>query len=559
MASEPQILYLEPDDEITSVVRRLRQADASHVVLVAPARTKATSSAVALRLLSAVAAEEGRSVTLVADPLARTLAGEAGIPAFASVAEATAGASRPGSPAPAAATRASIHVVRVDEPERAPAPPRPRWGDGSGPSDETRAVPVVRTTPTANVPRAPRSGNAGTRRPRPRTTGVRRRPSVVGIAVLVIVLLAVGAAAAAVLPAASVRIRPATRAIGPVAYQLAIAEPTRDAGQLPLTMTGKATGDHVERLAAAGTVTFENWNYRAVVVPAGTQVAAGEVVFATGADLSVPAGKLTGRGTIQAGQGDASVAAVEPGPAGNVAAGAINRIVDRRTANDLRGFPSNLPLVHNDAPTAGGAENHAPQVQQADVDALSKQIADALRQQLASHLAEAQTTLVLGPPGGDEQPVVNVPQDLVGKVGAETFELSGSLSYQRLGVPREQVVAQAGQRLLNDPAQTPAGANILPDSVAVEVGKVTSDGATLQVAVKVRASAAPELDPDAIRKRIANLTPDEAQAALADIGPSAVNLWPGWVGRVPTLDWRISIETDAVPASSLQPSGSPGA
>jgi len=64
---EPQLLYLEPDDEITSVVRRLRGADAGRVVLVAPGRSRATSSVVALRLLSRAAVEAGRSVAAAAE------------------------------------------------------------------------------------------------------------------------------------------------------------------------------------------------------------------------------------------------------------------------------------------------------------------------------------------------------------------------------------------------------------------------------------------------------------------------------------------------------------
>jgi hypothetical protein len=321
-------------------------------------------------------------------------------------------------------------------------------------------------------------------------------------------------------------------------------------------MTGRATGEHVEHLAASGTVTFENWNYRSVAVAKGTRVAAGDVIFATTQEISVPAGTLTGRGTIQAGQGNAPIVAVEPGPAGNVAAGAVNRIEDRRTANDLRGFPSKLPLVHNDAPTTGGAENHAPQIQQADVDALRQQIADGLRQQLAARLAEASANSVLGPAGGDEQPTINVPDDLVGKVGAETFELSGTLVYQRLAVPRDELIALARQKLLDDPARTPPGASILPDSIQVVIGEASGDGKGLQVAVSVTAAAAPNLDPAAIRRRIANLTPEEAQAALAEIGAASVTLWPAWVGRVPALDWRVSVEADALPP---QPSGSPGA
>src|SRR5438445_8095305 len=120
---EPQLLYLEPDDEITSVVRRLRGADAARVVLLAPGRSRATSSVVALRLLSRAAAEAGRSVALVADAATRALAGEAGIAAFASVADATSPTPAPAEPIPPA--RAPIHVMRGAAARTRPSTPVP--------------------------------------------------------------------------------------------------------------------------------------------------------------------------------------------------------------------------------------------------------------------------------------------------------------------------------------------------------------------------------------------------------------------------------------------------
>jgi hypothetical protein len=77
---------------------------------VAPGQPAATSSIVALRLLARAAAETGRSVALVADASTRALAGEAGVAAFASVADATSGTPSPAEPI--APTRAPIHVVR---------------------------------------------------------------------------------------------------------------------------------------------------------------------------------------------------------------------------------------------------------------------------------------------------------------------------------------------------------------------------------------------------------------------------------------------------------------
>ena len=241
MASEPQIIYLEPDDEITSVVRRLREADAARLVLVAPGRTKATSSAVALRLLAAVAADEGRELALVADPLGRTLAGEAGIAAFASVADATAGGT-PGveaTPAP----RAAIHVVRPPDAERSTR--------RAAPGDETRAVPVA-----APSRRAPRPSPRVSRR----VPGRRSRP-LWPLAILMVAGLAMlGWGAATVLPGATVRITPQARPVGPVSYDIASPVHERVSGAIPLTMSGKATGDHVDRVAAAGTVVFQSGN-----------------------------------------------------------------------------------------------------------------------------------------------------------------------------------------------------------------------------------------------------------------------------------------------------------
>src|SRR5205823_12412553 len=122
-ASEAQILYLEPDDEIPSVVRRVRESEMPRLVLVAPGRSKATSSSIGLRLLARHATEVGRQLSLVADPAARTLAAEAGIPAYASIADAQAETGdHDQSPQPAPRPLAAIHVVRG---EAATPPARP--------------------------------------------------------------------------------------------------------------------------------------------------------------------------------------------------------------------------------------------------------------------------------------------------------------------------------------------------------------------------------------------------------------------------------------------------
>ena len=109
MSDEAAIVYLEADDEVTSVVRRVRQADGDAVIVVAPGRSRAVSSVVALRLLARAAERSGRRLLIVGDALTRSLAGEAGLGAHATLDDAR--RAEIGAP-PLEPTRAAISVVR---------------------------------------------------------------------------------------------------------------------------------------------------------------------------------------------------------------------------------------------------------------------------------------------------------------------------------------------------------------------------------------------------------------------------------------------------------------
>ena len=544
MATETQLLYLEPDDEITSVVRRLRETDAPRVVLVASGRTKATTSAVALRLLAGVAAEEGREVVLVADAFARSLAGEAGIPAFASVADANADGAVP--LAPATPRRAPIHVVRGEPAPAAPPPalaPSPTLAPAAQGQpkallgDETQAVRLP------NPPPAPRRGR----------TSLRRLPRA-ALGALVALLLAASAALAAVLPAATITIRPATVPVGPVSYTVQPAQQAPDEGVVSATLPGTATGVFQELIAATGSVTFLNWNTVNVEVPAGTEVSAGGAQrFTTAEQIVVPAGSFTPDGRVQAGEASVGVAATQAGPAGNVAAGAIDTIENGSVRAFLRGFPNNRErLVVNPAATSGGADNPLPVIQQTDVDAvtaaITAQLLEGLDERLAAHADR------LYPALEPATPVIDVPEGLVGTQREATFELTGTLTYSNPYVLRTDVEAEGATQLLTDGSATPPGATLLSETIEVEPGAVSYDGQAVSVQVSVRAEAAPEIDTEQLRELVAGKTAEEVSAELEELGDATVELWPDWVDRVPRLDWRIHIEFAASDGAS--PSGS---
>ncbi|MEP6680785.1 MAG: hypothetical protein ABJB65_04835, partial [Chloroflexota bacterium] len=59
---------------------------------------------------------------------------------------------------------------------------------------------------------------------------------------------------------------------------------------------------------------------------------------------------------------------------------------------------------------------------------------------------------------------------------------------------------------------------------------------------------APALDPATVRAQVAGLSADAARSALARYGSVDLQLWPGWVTAVPSLEWRIDVVIDPVRA-----------
>ncbi len=553
MSDDANLVYLEPDDEITTVVRRLRETDAPRVILVAPGRTKATTSAVGLRLVGALARDEGREIVLVGDAAARSLAAEAGIAAVASVAEARSLAVG-AMPAPTgtAPERARISVVRGERRPMAPviqpaepAPPAPvdRF-------DETRAVPVV-----AAAPAPPRPARRYPQRP----GSGRRLPGTAVALIVLLALLAGVAGAAVVVPGATVRIVPAAQPIGPFSYDVTLAVAGEERGTLTASADGTASGEDVQLVAAGGTATFLNYSYVDVEIPSGTKVStSGTVMFTTTEGAVAPGGQLViGRDPpIVPGEVSVGIVAAEPGETGNVAAGAIDTVENRRLDGYLRGFQGqNGQRVVNRQATTGGAENHRTKVEQADVDAALKAVRADLATQLAGILVADPTRLY--PAVAAAEPEITVPDDLVGSVDAPTFTLEGSLAYAQPYVAEADAASAARAKLDADPIAVPAGMDVLTDSVGVTLGDGTVEGSSITVAATVAAAVAPRLDADHVRELVANRSPEAARAALASLGTASVELWPGWVNEVTGVRWRIAVELQSAVTPLPSGSGSP--
>ena len=542
MTDTPTLIYLEADDEVTTVVRRLRQAEGTRVVLVAPGRSRATSSVVALRLLAGVGEEAGVAIAVAGDALTRSLAAEAGLDTYASVEDAR--NARPAAPAEVRTRQASIHVVRGEaaSDETAPVPL-------SAVAAPAAAAPIEEATQQRPVAVVPRRAPAS----RPWWRAV---PLAAILALLALLIVGGGVLGAILLPAATILVTPRSEAIGPVEYEISVPDAERVDGTVEAAATVTATGTYQVQAAAVGTVVLFNWTASEVPVAAGTFVTAGEQAFATQADVVVPRGSLTSQGTIAAGDIAVQVVAAALGPVANVPAGAINTVLDQDVDQRLRGFPENPERrVTNPEATAGGVDTTGTEITQADVDSA----VTALRADLDGQLAEAlgsSAGAVFADAVDAPEPVIEGVDALVGTRDQPEAQISGSLAYERLSAERAEVAALAEERLASDASVLPSGHSLLPDATRVTIGEARVEGERLMVAVSATGASASLPDPDEVLRRVKGRSAEEAKAALEQLGSATVDLWPDWVQSVPELDWRIDLRIDSVPdepGSSLAP------
>ncbi|MGI8999961.1 MAG: hypothetical protein ACR2GO_09675 [Candidatus Limnocylindria bacterium] len=376
---------------------------------------------------------------------------------------------------------------------------------------------------------------------RPRSAR-RALPTAAMFGIVVVLLVVAGALGAVLLPAATVAIMPGSEPLGPIPYEIRIDEAERMTGSVEASATVTATGTYAIQAAAVGTVAFRNFNTVDVAVGAGTLVAAGEQAFETTAEIVVPAGALTGAGTIQAGEEAVGVAASAIGPDANVPAEAIDTILTQSVAARLRGFPNNSQrLVLNPEATANGVDTTGPEITQQDVDAALAALIQALDDALADELGGSGDAIIADPVEQPE-PIIDGVDGLVEMRDQESAEISGTLAFDRLIIERDEVVSMAEQRLLDDPSALPDGHEAVLGATEVTIGEARRAADALVVSVNVSGASTPAIDRAEVIQRIRGRSIQEARDALAALGDATIELWPAWVASVPELEWRIDVE-----------------
>jgi hypothetical protein len=382
----------------------------------------------------------------------------------------------------------------------------------------------------------------------PRRSSRVRRAGVAASLVAALLVLA-----AVVAPTATITVAPVSQSLGPLEYDLR-AGPSGDMGATTLgpasitaKFTGTATGSRTDETKAKGVERFTNQTTSDIRIAKGTFLRTSDnIPFQTTEDKTLPKSSIViFPPSVSFGSVDIAIEAVEPGPRGNVDAKKIN----------VSSSPGQYS-VENPASTAGGDSKKIPIVLLADyslaasrTDAELKKQADAQVETWRKSVQTGQTIFgVLV-----RSPVVTPAGNVVGtelKVGETTFELTATGTATGYSVsssePRKTAVERLG-------TAADSGFDIDKEGAIVEiVGAPSVEPDGVHWRVRARASQFRRPDEAAIRAALAGRRFEEVSDVVRarDLELRTISTWPGWWPRLPVLDSRIKIQSEARAAST---------
>lgn len=368
--------------------------------------------------------------------------------------------------------------------------------------------------------------------------------SLISTPVLAAVLLAFGLTLALlILPQATIVITPLTAPLETTAEMLADPSLTTvdvsghrvPARRLEVSLDRQAREPPSARTdipdqPARGTVVFVNQSERDVVIPAGSLVSTSggtRVMFRTQEAVTVPRPAGT---TVRA-----RVEAVQPGLEGNVPAYTITVL------NPGLGLPV---AVVNDRPMRGGTVRRVGFVTQDELD----RVRDALFDRTRREAVEALRAQV-----GEDEALIDesIEVQIVKESFSEQAEavadvITVDLTVRVVGtaVNFDQARQLAGKVLRG---QVPAGHAVVADSLKTEIRPVLGvESGLVWLQVRATATSQAQIRERDLKNAVRGRPIDEAAILLQErfplASPPIIHVARGWLGRLPWLSMRISVE-----------------
>ncbi|MBA3757490.1 hypothetical protein H0X09_01330 [Candidatus Saccharibacteria bacterium] len=547
-----EVVYVDHDDEITTIIDKVDATKQKVVALVLPKRFTTLQSIVNMRLLKRSADTAGKSVVLITSEQALLpLAGVAG-----------------------------LHIARnlQTKPE---IPPSPIVNDEGAPVDEPtdpdtevdtkgakldyhRSIGELAASHEVEEPDAiPLGGDeqtAGTDKPGPGSKKDKKlkvpnfdrfrlllAAGLLGLIALIVFLVL----ATKVLPKAIIIIK--TTSI-PVAadFTLTASDTVKaldvEKKQIPAVLRKsdqtsnqqvQATGQKNQGEKATGTVVLKNCGANSATIPAGSGVNSGGLTFITQKTVTLDSGNFTPPPTSTCKTtgghiGSVSVTAQSPGSKYNIGPSSFT----------VSGFSSVTGSSSN--PMTGGTDSILTIVAQQDLDSAKKKITAADSDKFSADFQKQlgdegfyvlSSTLKLGDPVVTATPAV----------GQEATNVSVSIkiTYSVLVVPKadlEKAITDALNKQFDKSKQKLSDGDVL-DKVKVSVVNQTAP-TTTNLEISIDTTAIPIIDEDTVKKQIAGKKDGEIRkilTALPGVKEVQTKMSPFWVAKAPSKPSKVNI------------------
>lgn len=573
------IIYLEPDEEITSVVDRLKSIPETDVALVVPKRAGLLQSVINLKLLRFQSEQLKKHLSIVTtDKTGRNLASAVGLTVYQKLPEGSevAGKTTPSDTTPApivikenASKKSRTAPITSDgirmkrKPEALPT--RPVGGSAPDPAP-VAAAPTAASAAASEAPSAP--STQGPQKPRPsrRSLASRmprlpqisrpvlgRRSAIAGIigALLLALFFIPTFLFASATVNVSVKSTPVEAEI-PIVFSARSQSVDAVANIIPAktiqisrdsTVEAPATGQRQGGDRATGTITISNRLAAPQSLVARTRfVTADGKVYRIQSGIAVPG----------AGSTRATVVADEPGEAGNAPAG---------TALTLVAIPNSALTAVVETALTGPAATGGTQVSADDIEKAKAQLA---QKAATEGMADAKGRVAVGFVLSDRAvstTVGAVTASPPAGADAAQFVLSGnvSITYFTYEDSVLQKVVDEDLRTKLQPGQQ------LLDGKTGTFAPTQASGETVTGTYRVTAAAAADAAPEQLRALLAGKSLAEARTALRAkeaITSSSITVFPPWLQHLPGSEKRLKLKyqssgTQASPPPSPTPSPSP--
>jgi len=501
-----EILYLEPDEEITSVVDKLKGLESKSVGLVAPKGSTIVQSLVSLKLLKKQAQELGKKIAIVtSDEVGQNLASRIGLPVYSDVRSQTpivlVDREVPQADKP-------IEIDMTEKQEKAPEAekekisPQRKSEDIETPSgfevhrydeekvDEEKALPSTEPSdfikrPVGEVEKVDHHEIEAARPVKyeylnKRASGPTRTKAVLIFVGGFIFFTLMAVAADLLVTHLNIRVGvPAEEVQKQVDitvekdrsqndFDKAIIQGTQISKEKDFEVELQSTGEKEAGEKAKGILTFKNDAGVDVTIDGGTTIrSTSGVEFVLDGTITVPKAQLNSAGDKVLGQTTGSVTAKNPGAAGNMPASTTYVI-------------SSQPKISISGATSGGVTKKIKVVSKADIDQAKKQLKEIGTDELSKPAESEKELIFLEGAGTTEITDFSTSKNVSDE--ADSFTAKAHIKFTTLAFKSSdfrQAVVRAVEKELNDKSLLFSDTDVISPTLKenqINIGKLVVTG-----------------------------------------------------------------------------------